>query len=94
MKQLKTALLIIVAVVVYAIAFWVVFAPGNTSQMPFFIPLVVTVFVVPPIGGWWLIYIVIRHEKRVFPIILLAFVPYGFVWYYFERMRGGNYKLA
>ncbi len=81
----------IVAVFVYAIALWAVFTPGVPNSM-WFVPVAIAVFVVPPIGAWWLIYTVIRHEKRVFPIILIAFVPYGFAWYYFDRLRSGKFK--
>jgi hypothetical protein len=88
---MKAAVLAVVAIVVYAIACWLIFTPG-IPQFPFFVPVIVAVFVVPPLGGWWLIYIVIRHEKHMFPIVLLAFVPYGFVWYYFERVRNGTHK--
>ena len=34
-----------------------------------------------------MMYMAIRHEKRPLPIILLAFLPYTFLWYYFERVK-------
>ena len=79
----------IVAVVVYAVALWAVLTPGIPNSL-LFIPISIAVFVIPPIGAWWLIYTVIRHEKSVFPIILLALVPYGFIWYRFDRLKGEN----
>ena len=93
-RFIKAALLTIVAVVVFAFAFWVIVTPGDPRRVAWFVPVSIAVFVVPPIGAWWLVYMVIRKESRVFPMILLAFVPYGFIWYYFERVRGGNDKLA
>lgn len=38
-------------------------------------------------------YMSIRYEKKPLPMLALAlFVPFTFVWYYFERVRPG--KLA
>jgi hypothetical protein len=34
-----------------------------------------------------MIYKCVRLERNPFPYILLAFVPYSFLWYYFERVR-------
>ena len=53
--------------------------------------LLVFVFAVPPLGAWWMIYMAIRYEKNPLPMILLAFLPYTFVWYYFERVRTGKH---
>jgi hypothetical protein len=47
--------------------------------------LTVIVHIVVPIGGWWLIYQAIRYEARVGRYILLAFVPFGFLWYRLVR---------
>ncbi len=93
-RVIEAALLTIIAVVVFAFAVWVIITPGDPTRVAWFVPVSIAVFVVPPIGAWWLVYMVIRKESRVFPMILLALVPYGFVWYYFERVRGGKYKLA
>lgn len=90
--MIETALLIIVGAVLYAFAFWVIFTPGIPSRFPVLVPLAGAVFFVHPIGAWWLIYMVVRHEKRVFPLILLSCVPLGFIWYYLERVRGRAYK--
>ena len=57
-------------------------------QVSGFHPLVVVVFLVHtivPIGGWWLIYQAVRYEIRVGRYILLAFIPFGFLWYRFVR---------
>lgn len=88
---MKKALVAAVAAVIYAVALWVVLTPG-IPHIPLFMLVVVTVFVIPPLGGWWLVFMVIRHEKRIFPMVLLAFVPDGFVWYYFERVRSTTQK--
>lgn len=50
-------------------------------------------YAIHPLGAVWMAYQCIRHEARPFPIILLVLVPYAFVWYYFERVRGGKQLL-
>jgi hypothetical protein len=35
-----------------------------------------------------MLYRAIRYEKRPLPYVFLAFVPYAFLGYYFERVRG------
>jgi len=32
-------------------------------------------------------YMALRYEKNPWLMILLAFIPYAFLWYYFERVR-------
>jgi hypothetical protein len=36
-------------------------------------------------GTLWMIYQAVRYEVRPFRFVLLAFVPFAFVWYYVER---------
>jgi hypothetical protein len=38
------------------------------------------------IGGFWMIYQAIRYEKRVGKYVVLAFVPFMFVWYSLVRV--------
>ena len=38
------------------------------------------------IGGFWMIYEAIRYEKRVGKYVVLAFVPFMFVWYSLVRV--------
>jgi hypothetical protein len=47
-------------------------------------------FAIPPLGAFWMMYMSIRYEKNPFPIVLLAFIPFTFVWFYFERVRPGK----
>jgi hypothetical protein len=47
----------------------------------------VALFGVPPVGAFWMMYMSIRHEKNPLPMILLAFIPFTFLWYYVERVR-------
>jgi len=38
------------------------------------------------IGAFWMIYQAIRYERRVGRYILLAFIPFMFVWYSLVRV--------
>jgi len=43
-----------------------------------------------PVGCWWGIFHCFRHErgrKRWQYIAVIVFVPLGFSWYYFEKLR-------
>lgn len=50
------------------------------------------VFGISPIGSFWMLYVAVRNERRPLPFILLAFLPYTFLWYYFDRVRDGKHK--
>jgi hypothetical protein len=52
-----------------------------------FMCLAFAVFGVPGVAMWWMIYDAIRYERRPWPYVLLSFVPYWFVWHYFQRVR-------
>ena len=42
------------------------------------------------IGSIWMLYTAIRNEAHPVPFVLLAFVPFFFLWYYFERYKTGK----
>jgi heme/copper-type cytochrome/quinol oxidase subunit 4 len=51
----------------------------------------IVLFGIPPLGAFWMMYMSIRYEKRPMPLLALAaFIPFTFVWYYFERIRTGK----
>jgi hypothetical protein len=53
-----------------------------------FFPVVVLFGMIAPLGGFWGIYQSIRNEKHPGKYIaIVMFVPFGFLWYYFERYR-------
>jgi hypothetical protein len=64
-------------------------APDNHPAM--FLPLV-ALFGIPPFGAFWMMYMSIRHEKNPLPMVLLALIPFTFLWYYFERIRPGKIR--
>jgi hypothetical protein len=52
------------------------------------IGLVFLFFMGQPIGAFWMLYHCFRYEARPLPFVFIACIPYGFAWYYFERVRG------
>lgn len=69
-------------------AFWVVTTSVEISPNPFNLLWLGLVFGIPPLGTFWMLYMAIRYEKRPLPFMLLALIPYFFLGYYFERVRG------
>jgi hypothetical protein len=60
----------------------------NFDNHPVLLPAILMLFGAPALGGWWMIVMIIRYEKRVFPLILVPFlIPNAFVSYYFARVR-------
>ena len=55
---------------------------------PVILVLLVGLFGLAPLGAFWMMYMSIRYERRPFPLLVLAlFIPFTFLWYYFERVR-------
>lgn len=53
--------------------------------------LLILLFASAPLGSFWMMYMSIRYEKSPLPMVALAlFVPFTFLWYYFERVRPGK----
>ena len=90
---MKMLLWILVGLFVTGLAFWMITVPG-LSRNPVVVLMVVVVFVIPPVGAFWMLYMSIRHEKHALPMILLALIPYTFLWYYFERVKPGKLLMA
>jgi len=88
---MKMFLWILLGFSIAGLAFWMVTIPGVVRN-PLLMFLFVVVFAVPPFGAFWMLYMSLRYEKHPLKMVLLAFVPYAFLWYYFERVRPG--KLA
>ena len=67
------------------------FLPGAlllSSHAEGFQPLIILVVIVHtiiPLGAYWMIYQAIRYEPRVGRFVLLAFVPFMFIWYRLVR---------
>lgn len=88
---MRTALWIGIILFLTAIAFWIVNGPWypHSSIALFF---TCAFFAAPGIGGLWMLFTVVRCEKKPLPIALVAFFPFTFLWYYFERVRPRKHK--
>ncbi len=83
---MRHVLWILLLVACTALAGWLVF--GHLILHDTFALLLVGLFfIIPPIGSLWMLYQSIRYERQSLPFVVLAFVPYAFLWYYFERYR-------
>jgi hypothetical protein len=88
---MKTILWILLGLAVSGPALYVVTGPWiPKNQVTEF--LIFVLFTVPSVGAFWMLYVGIRNERHPWPIVLLAFVPYAFLWYYFERVRAGKHR--
>jgi apolipoprotein N-acyltransferase len=54
--------------------------------------LVAVLFGAPAFGAFWMMYVAIRHERNPLPMVLLSFIPFTFLWYYFERVKQGGVR--
>ncbi len=75
------------------VCFYAWFTIGSATPNPsiFILPIVLIVML-GNIGTFWMWYVAIRWEVRPLPFLLLGFLPFSFLWYYFERYRGGRHK--
>jgi hypothetical protein len=86
--MMKLILWILLGFVVAGLAFWAIVTEG--PENPVLVSFVVVVFAASPIGAFWMLYVAIRHETHPLPMVLMAFIPFSFLWYYFERVRPGK----
>ncbi|MGB8524845.1 MAG: hypothetical protein WCD43_17920 [Candidatus Acidiferrales bacterium] len=81
---------ILLAVCLTGFEVWAVFArsgPMNLENHPILFPLILVAFTGSGLGGWWMLFKIVRHEKHVFPVILVPLlIPNSWLWYYFERI--------
>jgi len=83
---MKLIITVCVGLAVLGVAAWVLSAAQLSVDSGLFFVILV-IFMIPPFGGLWMVYMSIRYEKNPWPMILLALLPYSFVWYYLERYR-------
>lgn len=70
---------------------WLTWSHYSSTNF-YVITMVALLFIVPNLGTIWMLYTAVRFEKKPLFFILLAFVPYAFAWYYFERVKPGRHK--
>jgi hypothetical protein len=84
----KLFLYILVGFVALALAALLITWGHAPASNPLIMFGFIALFAIPPFGAFWMMYQVIRYEKQPFPLVLLAvFIPFAFLWYYFERTR-------
>ena len=91
MTFMKILLWVLIGVAVTGLAFWMVVSPWFPKN-PGIEFLVLVFFSMPAMGAFWMLYVAIRNKRHPLPIVLLAFLPYTFLWYYSERVRHGKHK--
>jgi uncharacterized membrane protein YqjE len=82
----RTLLWILSTIGLNVLAFWIVVGPWYPPNK-LLLSLTMAFFGLASIGGLWMLYTAVRHEKRPLAFALLSFVPFSFLWYYFERTR-------
>jgi hypothetical protein len=83
---MKLFLWVLLGLTAAGTVFWMV-ASASVPRNPLVIAVFIAVFTAGPIGAFWMMYVSIRHEKHPLPMVVLAFLPYSFLWYYAERVR-------
>jgi len=62
--------------------------PMGFDNHPVLLSLIISAFTVSGLGGWWMLYRIVRHEKRLLPLIIVPIlIPNSYLWYYFERVK-------
>lgn len=81
---------ILPAAVLLGLQIWLFVTPWGpvslTSRPIIFLSFLI-LFGLPGLGACWMLYMVIRYEKRALPLALVALFPYAFLWYRFERAQ-------
>ena len=86
---MRALLSIIAGLMLNLLMAWIVIGPFHTHNV-LGLAVVVLLFGIPNLGTFWMLYVSIRHEKRPLPYVVLAFIPYSFIWYYATRVRTGK----
>lgn len=73
---------------------WTAFGPYSLLDNAGIGLIVGTIFVLPTVGTFWMLYHSIRYEEQPLPFVFLAFIPYAFVWYYLRRASHGGWRRA
>jgi hypothetical protein len=89
---MKTILWSVLVISLCVLCGWIVIGPW-VPHNPGAMLAVVILFTLPNIGTLWMMYIAVRYEAHPLPFVALAFIPFSFLWYYFERFRRGKYRL-
>jgi len=84
---MKNLVWVLTIVGLCALARWIVTGPA-AFEGTLAATLASLFFLGASLGGFWMVFVVIRHQPKPLPYVFLAFMPFVFLWYYFERYRG------
>jgi len=60
----------------------------SPEDNPALMVAMVALFAIAPFGAFWMMKTALHEEPKPWPLISLAcFVPFAFLWYYFERVK-------
>jgi hypothetical protein len=80
---------IVIAFCMTMLEIWAIFSrlgPMNFANQPILLALIISTFTASGLGGCWMLFRIVRHEKHLFPLVLVPLlIPNSFLWYYFER---------
>ena len=89
LKDPKTLLWLIPILIGCGVFLTICINPSALKDRLFF-PVLIMFGLIAPVGGLWAIYRCIRYEKTPWRYIaIVVFIPFGFLWYYFEKYRQG-----
>ena len=69
------------------LAFWMVVSPEFPGAASIETVVFVCAALATSVGSFWMMYVAIRYETKPLSFVLVSFLPFSFVWYYFERVR-------
>lgn len=75
----------IIGLVDVLFGFALVMIPVQGEWMSALLGLISFVMGASQLGGYWMMYQAVRYEISPWRFVFLAFIPFAFVWYYFER---------
>jgi hypothetical protein len=83
---MKLFLWVFLGLAITGLAFWFAISPWFPRN-PLAEDSIVLFFMAPSVGAFWMLYMAIRYERRPILYVALAFIPYTFLWYYFNRVK-------
>jgi hypothetical protein len=87
---MRNAFWVLVVAALAGFCGWVVIGPWTPHDQGV-VFLLIALFATPNIGAIWMMYTAVRNEAKPLPFVALAFIPFSFLWYYFERYRLGRH---
>jgi hypothetical protein len=81
---MKLAMWVLMGSSVIGVSFWLIIV---TQANPIPVSVFVLADAAATVGAIWMMESATREETHPGPVIWLAFLPFSFLWYYFERVR-------